>query len=310
MKVLAHWLRRSPGWARGGFGPTVAVLVLLSLLVSLGTHVKLGKPVWYSHPRAYDAVTAGVLEAVVVVLLVAVAVRTRRAAPGGGDPVAATLRSVLRWVLGLGAVALAVTVLVLANISLPVPKLRAPTTPTRSLSTTGRLAPRAAGAPGNGSHVGVTGLLYGVIVALVVLAFVIVVLVARRQRQGDALPEPTAPAEDYAITAQEAISGGRRALVRLDDAREAIIACYVSMEASLAAAGAERSVAETPDELLAKAVRLSLVGGSAAGRLTSLFYEARFSTHHMGRSQRDAAERALAQLEADLGHRSAMAPGA
>ena len=43
-----------------------------------------------------------------------------------------------------------------------------------------------------------------------------------------------------------------------------------------------------------------LVRGTAAGRLTSLFYEARFSSHPLGHRQRDAAEQALNELAADL----------
>jgi hypothetical protein len=42
------------------------------------------------------------------------------------------------------------------------------------------------------------------------------------------------------------------------------------------------------------------VRGTAAARLTSLFYEARFSSHPLGRGQRDAAERALDELAAAL----------
>jgi len=74
----------------------------------------------------------------------------------------------------------------------------------------------------------------------------------------------------------------------------------VAMEASLAERGAARAVADTPDELLARATTSGLVRGTAAARLTSLFYEARFSSHPLGRGQRDAAERALDELAAAL----------
>ena len=40
--------------------------------------------------------------------------------------------------------------------------------------------------------------------------------------------------------------------------------------------------------------------GTAAARLTALFYEARFSSHPLDRSQRDAAEQALDELAAAL----------
>jgi hypothetical protein len=72
------------------------------------------------------------------------------------------------------------------------------------------------------------------------------------------------------------------------------------MEQSLAERGAERNAADTPDELLARAARSGVVHGSAARRLTQLFYEARFSSHPMGQEQREAAEQALGELAADL----------
>jgi hypothetical protein len=74
----------------------------------------------------------------------------------------------------------------------------------------------------------------------------------------------------------------------------------VAMEQSLAEAGTARAAADTPDELLTRAAARGLVRGGAAARLTGLFYEARFSSHLMVRSQRDDAEQALADLAASL----------
>ena len=56
----------------------------------------------------------------------------------------------------------------------------------------------------------------------------------------------------------------------------------------------------TPGELLTRATESGLVRGTAAGRLTALFYEARFSSHPLDHRQRDAAEHALDELAADL----------
>ncbi len=72
------------------------------------------------------------------------------------------------------------------------------------------------------------------------------------------------------------------------------------MERSLAAAGADHEAADTPDEFLARAAAAGLVRGAAAGELTGLFYEARFSAHELTTAQRDAARGALEQLAADL----------
>ena len=72
------------------------------------------------------------------------------------------------------------------------------------------------------------------------------------------------------------------------------------MESSLAERGAARGIADTPDELLARAKETGIVRGAAAARLTALFYEARFSSHPLDHRQRDAAEQALDELAAAL----------
>jgi hypothetical protein len=103
---------------------------------------------------------------------------------------------------------------------------------------------------------------------------------------------------------REAVAEGRAALAGIDDARAAIIACYVAMERSLAERGTARGAADTPDELLARAVASGVVRGGAAGRLTALFYEARFSTHPLDGGQRDAASAALDEIAGELAARA------
>jgi hypothetical protein len=72
------------------------------------------------------------------------------------------------------------------------------------------------------------------------------------------------------------------------------------MENRLAERGAARAVSDTPDELLARATSNGIVRGQAAGRLTALFYRARFSSHPLDGGERDAAEQALDALAAAL----------
>ena len=115
-----------------------------------------------------------------------------------------------------------------------------------------------------------------------------------------ALPRLLPDAAD-AEELREAVESGRLAFAELDDARAAIIACYLAMERSLADRGAARGAADTPDELLARVISAGIVRGAAARRLTGLFYEARFSTHPLGRAERDAASAALDELAAELG---------
>ncbi|WP_051944504.1 DUF4129 domain-containing protein [Streptacidiphilus rugosus] len=105
----------------------------------------------------------------------------------------------------------------------------------------------------------------------------------------------------------EAVSAGQQALADDGDARAAIIACYAAMETSLADGGLSRMKADTPAELLDRAVAAGLVPDEAAHSLTDLFREARYSTHPMSEHQR---ERARAALDAIAAHLAAATAGA
>ena len=80
---------------------------------------------------------------------------------------------------------------------------------------------------------------------------------ARRLRPSITPSEDDFIAED-SEDLREAVESGRSALRTLDDARAAIIACYVAMENSLAERGAARGVADTPDEVLARATETGI----------------------------------------------------
>ena len=154
-------------------------------------------------------------------------------------------------------------------------------------------------APQPAYHFPLGPILYGLLVFVIVAAVAISLWWAARLRR-PALPRLLPDAAD-ADELREAVESGRLAFAELDDARAAIIACYVAMESSLGDRGAARGVADTPDELLARVVSAGIVRGAAARRLTGLFYEARFSTHPLGRAERDAASAALDELAAELG---------
>lgn len=101
-----------------------------------------------------------------------------------------------------------------------------------------------------------------------------------------------------------AIAAGRAELSGQQDPRAAILAAYAAMsariESGLAASGRTSSAADTPTELLSRAAAARLVDGTAAGTLTALFREARFSRHPMGQAHRRAAEQALATVHGEL----------
>jgi hypothetical protein len=157
--------------------------------------------------------------------------------------------------------------------------------------------------PAEGSHIPFGPILWGLLVAVLVAAVLLTIMWARRQGRTER-PEPFI--DDMAEDSEglrDAVESGRAAFAAIDEAGAAIIACYAAMESTLAERGTARRAADTPDELLARAVSNGLVGGLAAGaaeELTTLFYEARFSTHPLGPEQRDAARRALDYLAEEL----------
>jgi Domain of unknown function (DUF4129) len=287
-------------------------LVLLIVLVVAGLRGIVPSPRWNGPLRA-DGIAIGIaVEVVFAALVLAVRGRdraARRAAESMAyDPAAVqadieppqALRFTLTWVLA--ACMAAVAVVLLTNVHLhffvnprplPTPKLHPPGTP--------RTLPKGGGG-GFSLHVPWGPILYALLVIAIVAALVVSIWLSSRLRR------PAAPLVITDVGTEglaEAVAEGRAALAVVDDARAAIIACYVAMERSLAERGAARAVADTPDELLGRAVSSGVVRGGGAGRLTALFYEARFSTHPLRSGQRDAAIAALDELAAELAARKA-----
>jgi hypothetical protein len=210
----------------------------------------------------------------------------------------ARLRGWLRLVLGAGLAAVAVLLIVSAHLH-----LFTQPSPARGPSGTSRPSilrpPGSHGVPGTTSSIPAAAILYGLLAAVLVAAAVIGVVWLLRHRV-PALGPPPGDAEEDVTGLRRAVASGSDARRRLDDARAAIIACYAAMERSLTEAGAARAAADTPDELLTRATAAGIVRGDAAGRLTGLFYEARFSSHPMSPAERDEADRALGELAAGL----------
>jgi hypothetical protein len=283
----------------------VVPLVFLILLGLAGLRGVVSAPHWNGPLRHYGVVIGLALEVILGILLV-ITVRRRSAAVNAahGAPVndvAAKLRGVLILVLGAGMAAVAVAILIglhLHVFSKPAPA-HIPVPPRRHPAP---LRVRPAPNPVSFFHVPLSAILYGLLILALVAAVVLSIWWSRRFRRPVMVRHGGFIAEDPEDL-REAVESGRSALRTVDDARAAIIACYVAMENSLSERGAARAVADTPDELLARATTSGLVHGTAAARLTALFYEARFSSHPLGRGQRDAAEQALDELAAALAPR-------
>jgi len=266
-----------------------ALPALLILLVLAGLRGATTLPGWSSRYHSDGVVAGAVLEGLLAVLLAAMLIRGRWAEPVGY--VSARLHRLLKYLITGGLVV--IPVVMLFSHFHPKPG------PPPKIKQKASAGQQHLVKPGQW-HFPLADILYGLLVALLVAAVVLCWIMARRRLgdgdDGDPDPDPgDEPAELGA-----AVASGRAALLRLDDARAAIIACYVAMESSLASAGAARGVADTPDELLARAVAAGLASVAAASRLTSLFYEARFSTHPLGPADRDEAERALTEIAASI----------
>jgi hypothetical protein len=288
-------------------------VALLIVLIIVGLRGAVASPRWNGSLRASGVAIGLVLEVVLGVLLVITLRReaaARRAAeqreysevaadPEAGDEIGvpSALRYVLKWVLG--ACMVAVAAVLITNLHLhffiKVRPLRVQLRP--AVGGTPRPTPSGGSTPVP-FHIPVGPILYGLLVLALAAAVAISIWWSSRQRR-PALPgRITGDVDTEELL--DVVESGRAALAGLDDARAAIIACYLAMERSLADRGAERGAADTPDELLARAAAAGMVRGAAARRLTALFYEARFSSHPLGPGQRDAAEAALDELAAEL----------
>ena len=303
---------QTPGTGeRPAQGLLLARLLPLALLIILGLAGLRGavtKPSW-DGPLHRDGLVIGVALEVVLLVLLVITTRRRSAGRNAGivavmtqgapvNAVAVKLRGVLIFVLSAGMATVAVITIIGLHLRLftEKPRLRPNPGRTRPAPT---ITPSRGLASNSTFHLPLTAVAYALLIALLLAGIAISVWYARRLR-----PPIKPRADDFIAEDSEnlrdAVESGRSALRTLDDARAAIIACYVAMESSLAERGAARAVADTPDELLARATETGITRGTAAARLTALFYEARFSSHPLDRSQRDAAARALDELAATL----------
>jgi hypothetical protein len=281
-------------------------LVLLVVLVAAGLRGEVAAPRW-NGPLKADGVAIGLAVEVILGALLTIIFRrdaaARRAAgrrPYSAEPAdiepPAALRFTLKWVLGGCVVAVAVVLIADLHLHFLSPG-KPPKSPLQSIKPKKPTVLPPASGGGGSLHIPWAPILYALLVVVLVAAVVVSIWWSSRLRR------PAAPLviEDVGTEElREAVESGRAALAEISDARAAIIACYVAMERSLADRGTSRTVTDTPDELLARAVGAGTVRGPAASTLTALFYEARFSTHPVADGQRAAASAALDQLADEL----------
>jgi Domain of unknown function (DUF4129) len=266
-----------------------AVVALLLAVVAVGASAS-GRPLTQHGPwHDFGGPVAAVLEVVLVVLMLTLR-SVRRRAPDASFMVARVRMFLHRTIV---AAMIVVAWVVVSTLVWPgLRKFDANPVPTTFWPASG-IPPRPfrqfTRAEADLIVAGLTLLVLAIITASVILL-----------RRLPARSKASEPAADDDRSLQQAVDAGLRALYSADDARTAIIACYLSMEESLSAAGAARNRAETSAELLHRAVQAGLLHGPAADRLTLLFYEARYSTHELPAQARQDAMQALAAISADL----------
>ncbi|MFE5394373.1 DUF4129 domain-containing protein [Streptomyces sp. NPDC056568] len=224
----------------------------------------------------------------------------RAALPPGEE----RLREVAARLLLAGASAIGVLALVLHRFPDGAESDPPPPLPTQ-LPTAGPGGPTTGEGPGDASDLpslplyAVLGLLAAVVVVIVALT-----VVRRLRRLGLRVPQRPGlagtAAEDDEARLLSAVRSGRRALADTGDARADVIACYAAMEAALVASGVRPYASDSPADLLSRAAGAGLAPGPAAPRLTALFREARYSSHPMDASHREAAAHALEEIAALL----------
>jgi Domain of unknown function (DUF4129) len=246
---------------------------------------------WHDHG---DAIAVAV-EIALAALLVALWV-LHRVRPEPGWP-AARLRTA--QVPVIAAVMVAAGIYLARHLSLPQPRPRPPAPKPVPPKT-----PKPSPGPVSSAQVSkaVGPIVEYVLLALLTIALIAVlaVLLRRWREQRQAVDADLTPEDDEGEMLRRAAEAGRAALRAIPESRRAIIACYLAMEGSLGLAGAARGLAETPDELLARASAAGLLHGDAAARLTALFYGARFSERPVPDSARLEALTALDAILADL----------
>jgi hypothetical protein len=198
--------------------------------------------------------------------------RVRRAEPGGG----------MEWLQRLVLLAVLVAAVVVLRELLPDNAEQGPATD----SDLGDVE----GGPADVLWSGQTAVL-----ALVFASVAIAVLWWRRHGIRDAEGVATGDADDDQDGA--AFRAGRAVLdERWDEPRAAVVGCYAAMERALAEAGTPRGRAETPEELLHRAMTAGRLTAEPGRRLTELFLTARYSSAEVTDADVATAREALSSI--------------
>ena len=301
----------------------VVVLIVLLLLAAAALHgylpggARTHREPATGSPAAMYAVIA-MLSVSVAIVAVAILIRMlygRARAPGVDhhpEMIGRGERPQWRWLLiGLGILVVWIVVVLLLlrlgahHLNQPGINQHAPATASNTATPNSGTAPQPHPSPPSGDLVAYLG---ASTIALVLLVAIGTIVTSRRQRRiGDSHtgpvdpPEPTTEAHGPETIARAAELGLAEIGDLSREPREAIIACYATMERELAhIPGAVPQDCDTPTEVLARAIEHHALRSDSAAKLVDLFAEARFSPHVMNEGHREVAVAVLAQIVAEV----------
>lgn len=232
------------------------------------------------------SVVAGVALALLLVVLVyALATRKRRQLTFVGRP--------MRWWETIGAV---ITFLMLALLLYLWPRIaRDAANATASQSTPGNATLNETTIPA------IAGIPLGVFLVLALILSIVVIAVLMDLNVRLRHLRPPTPLLARRRAAAAAVDATISELQLGGDVRAAILACYQRFCLLLGTRGIGDQDSLTPRELEGLAVHQLAVGAGSADSLTSLFEEARYSTHALGDGDRERAVESLARIREALG---------
>ncbi|NES17004.1 MULTISPECIES: DUF4129 domain-containing protein [Micromonospora] len=245
------------------------------------------------------AVTVALIGALVLAVVGLLAHAHRRRRPDEADHAPTRSPAPAGWP------AVIVVALLAASVALLWPGIVAPhplpaTTPAPEVPTTSAPSAGRPDAPTLTSPAWPTpGWLIAVVPVLLAVAAGLAAAIALRRAGNPPVPAEEPPDRERLATV---IGAAAQEIAAADpaDARAAVIACYTAMERTLRTTEAAPRPADTPEQVLHRAIAAGLLTGPAAGRLAALFVEARYSRHPFTDAQRRAAAEALAAVRAEL----------
>lgn len=140
---------------------------------------------------------------------------------------------------------------------------------------------------------------YLAIAAVVVFLGLVIYRILRRVRLPQTEPEEAGWERMKSARLAEAVDAG---LAQLDSgtATDAVVACWVALEAAAASAGVPRDPSETPAEFTVRVLGVGGISEPQLIRLGELYREARYSTHGSSEQARTEARAALLTLRDEL----------